>query len=93
MAHHDALFGQDGNLGGAAAHVHDHGAFFLVVFQSHAHHGRQGLVDEHRLSGAYSHRRFQKGSSLHAVDALGHAHNEPWMEEHALQVGAVHDGV
>ena len=72
----DAAHGDDGDLGGAAADVDDHGAGRVLDGQVGADGGRHGLLDEVGLAGAGLDGGLEDGALLDRGDAGGHAHDD-----------------
>src|SRR6185295_18286834 len=67
----DAAEGEDGDLGGAAADVHDHVADGVEHGQPGADAGGHGLLDDEHLAGAGALRRVDHGALLDAGDPRG----------------------
>ena len=78
---HDAAQGDDGDIGGAAADVHDHVAVGFGDVDARADGGGQGLLNEKDPPGAGLNARVHHGALLHLGDAGGHADDHPGLEE------------
>ena len=84
---HDAAQRDDGDLGGAAADVHDHAAGGLADGQARADGGGHGLLDHRHLAGAGLEGRLTDGPALHLGDARGDADDHPGPGEQAVAAG------
>ena len=73
--------GDDGDVGGAAADIHDHMAVGLGDVDARTDGGGQGLLDEVHPAGAGLDARVDDGPLLHLGDAGGHADDHAGLEE------------
>src|SRR5690606_25291122 len=71
-----AAQGDDGDLGGAAADVHHHGAAGVGHGQPGADGRGHGFLDEVHVRGARAQGRFADGAALDLGGAAGHAHDD-----------------
>ena len=83
----DAGQRDDGHLGGAAAHVHDHVAGRFLDGQADADGGRHGLLDEVHLAGAGGLGGVANGALLHLGDPAGDRDDDARADDPAAVVG------
>ena len=83
----DAGQRDDGHLGRAAAHVHDHVAGGLLDGQADADGGRHGLLDEVHLAGAGGLGGVAHGALLHLGDPAGDRDDDARADDPAAVVG------
>src|SRR5919106_689114 len=77
----DAAEGDDGDLGGAAADVHDHVPGRLGDRQAGADGRRHRLFDQVSLARSGREGRLFNGALLHSRDAARHADDDAWVGE------------
>ena len=88
---HDAAHGDDGDVGGAAADVHDHVAGGLFDGQARADGGGHGLFDEEDFAGARAIRGILHGALFHRRDFAGNADDDARMYEDAAIVSLLNE--
>jgi hypothetical protein len=82
----DTAHGNDGNIGGAAADIHNHVSGGLFNGQSRADGRGHGLLDEIDLAGARAIGGVLHGAFFDGSDFAGHADDDARMNEHAAVV-------